>query len=145
MFQQMLKQNHFAWGLITLGKDFNWQNAVKSVRVLRSMYLRVLFLAVGRLSPMWVTCIYTISRNLLRLAKSQGLTGLVKYCKVLSILTQQAAGGYLVKDTTSLGCRVSRTSSGLPRIINKAHRASILRVMQRFSVCTFQYSAYTEW
>ena len=125
MFQQMLKQNHFAWGLITPGKDFNWQSAVKRVRVLRSMYLRVLFLAVGRLSPMWVTCVYTISRTLLRIAKSQGLTGLVKYCKVLSILTQQAAGGYLVKDTTSLGCRVSRTSAGLPRIINKAHRASI--------------------
>lgn len=125
MFQQMLKQNHFAWGLITPGKDFNWQTAVKSHRVLRGLLIRALHLAVGRLSPMWVTCICSISRNLLRISKSQGLTGLVKYCKVLSILTQQAAGGYRVNDTTSLGCRVSRTSAGLPRIINKAHRASI--------------------
>lgn len=125
MFQRMLKQNHFAWGLITPGKEFNWQRAVKSSRVLRSIYLRVFSLAVGRYTPMWVTSIYSITRKLLGISKRQGLVGLVKYCKVLYILTQQAAGGHRVNDTTGLGARVSRTSTGLPRIINKAHRASI--------------------
>lgn len=125
MLNKMLNNNHFAWGLITPGKDFNWQNVVKRVHVLRGLLIRAFHLAVGRLSPMWVTSIYTISRRILRISKSQGLVGLVKTLKVLYIITQQAAGGYKVRDLTNLGPRPSRTASGLPRIINTAHRRAI--------------------
>lgn len=125
MLNKLMLQNHFAWGLITPGKDFNWQSVVKHTRVLRGLLIRVAFLAVGRITPTWVTLFYTFGKQIKRICKSQGLPGLVRYCKVAYVTTQQSAGGYRVQDITSLGCRISRTTSGLPRIINKVHRRQI--------------------
>jgi len=119
------RQSHFAWGLITPGKDFDWQRAVKSSRVLGRMLLRVIPLAVGSYTPMWSTSVLILAKTFLKLYKAQGGKGLVKYTKVCSIITQQAAGGQRIEDLSSIGPRVARTLGGLPRIINKAHRASI--------------------
>lgn len=124
-FQRNSRQSHFAWGLITPGKDFDWLTALKSRRVLGRMLLRVLPLAVGSYTPMWATSILTITRKFWFLYKNQGPKGLVKYTKVCSIILQQAAGGQRIEDLSSIGPRVARTASGLPRIINKAHRALI--------------------
>lgn len=119
------RQSHFAWDIIKPGKDFDWQNAVKSIRVLGGMLKRVIPLAVGSYTPMWATSAWTAARCFLSLYKEQGAKGLVRYTKVCSIVLQQAAGGQRVYDLSSLGPRVARTSSGLPRVIPKAHRALI--------------------
>jgi hypothetical protein len=124
-FQKNLRQSHFAWGLITPGKDFDWLTALKSRGVLGRMLLRVLPLAVGSYTPMWATSILTMTRRFWTLYRAQGPKGLVKYTKVCSIILQQAAGGQRIEDLSSIGPRVARTASGLPRIINKAHRALI--------------------
>jgi len=122
---QRNRQHHFAWGLITPGKDFDWQTALKGGRALGRMLLRVIPLAVGSYTPMWATSVLTMAKGLLRIYSKQGAKGLVKYTKVCSIITQQAAGGQRIDDLSSIGPRVARTSCGLPRIINKAHRTAI--------------------
>lgn len=118
-FQRNLRQSHFAWGLITPGKDFDWLSALKSRRVLGRMLLRVLPLAVGSYTPMWVTSVLMMSRKFWSLYKAQGPKGLVKYTKVCSIILQQAAGGQRISDLSSIGPRVARTSSGLPKSSTK--------------------------
>jgi len=117
---------NFAFGLLANRKGFEWWRLVKQPRALSALLLRVMHLTVGHISSMWVTTLYHVVRDLVRLANRQGAKGLVKYLKVLYIITQQVAGGYKVNDLGTLGCRVSRTRRGLPRIINKAHRREIM-------------------
>lgn len=51
------------------------------------------------------------------LKRTQGIKGLTKYLKASTVSIQQSLGGHLVRDAGSLGARVSRTRSGLPRCI----------------------------
>jgi hypothetical protein len=89
---------------------------------------------------MWVTTLHHIVKRIASLARKQGAKGLVRHLKVLYIITQQAAGGNKVLDLTSLGHRVARTASGVPRIINKTHRKEIMTgnvVVLRFYLTIF--------
>lgn len=124
MIRKLLTHN-FDFGLITNFKGFSGWRLVKQSRALSALFLRVAPLAVVRLVPYWVKAIIKLSGHLISLSKRQGGPGLVKHLKVLSVITQQAAGGHKVQDLTSLGCRVSRTACGLPRVIAKAHRKAI--------------------
>lgn len=124
MIRKLLTHN-FNFGLITNFKGFSGWRLVKQSRALRALFLRVAPLAVVRLVPYWVKAIWNVVSHVISVSKAQHGPGLVKHLKVLSIVTQQAAGGHRVLDITSLGCRVSRTSCGLPRVIAKAHRKAI--------------------
>lgn len=125
MLYKVLKHS-FDFGLIPKLEGFAGWRLVKQSRALSALFKRVAPLVIGRFTPNWATGIWNIVRHCVKLAAKQGGVGLVKNLKVLSILTQQAAGGYKVPDLTSLGCRVSRTKSGVPRVICKAHRKAIL-------------------
>jgi hypothetical protein len=67
----------------------------------------------GRISPSIVTCIKTMLRKLSAIANDQGIVGLVKYLKMVSVLTQQAISGYKISE---MHPRVTRTNSGIPRL-----------------------------
>lgn len=59
------------------------------------------------------------------LEKDQGLPGVVKYLKVCSIALQQSISGHVVKDLSDVGPRISRTNTGIPRIIPAGARKRI--------------------
>jgi len=67
----------------------------------------------GRISPSIVVSIKTILRKLSAIANDQGIIGLVKYLKMVSVLTQQSISGYKIP---VMHPRVSRTNSGIPRL-----------------------------
>lgn len=50
---------------------------------------------------------------------------LVIYLKACFVLTQQSAGGHILRDSFSLGCGVARNRSGLPLMIPCLHRRAI--------------------
>lgn len=120
-------RGYFGLGLISPSEEFNGWRFVKQPRALVRLFLRVAPLVIGRLTPTWASAIYTFSKELRRISKTQGAPGLVKYLKVLYIITQQAAGGYKISDLSQIGPRVARTAGGLPRIILKSHRQGIRR------------------
>lgn len=66
------------------------------------------------LSPFKVTLVKQVLRTFSKIFQSQGPRGFVKYLKSCSVVTQQALAGYRINDISP---RVSRTSSGLPRIL----------------------------
>lgn len=60
------------------------------------------------------------------MAKRSGVKYLVLYLKSSQVLLQQAVGGYRLPSTRPLKCAVSRSRSGLPRIIPREDRLAIL-------------------
>lgn len=56
---------------------------------------------------------------------TRGTKGLILFLKVASVALQQAASGHLHPDIQDVGMRISRTRSGLPRIIPAQHRIFI--------------------
>jgi hypothetical protein len=85
----------------------------------------VIRIGVGSMSLSWVKVAKAYGRTLWTLWKGQGTPGVVKYLKACSVLLQQAIGGHKLYDCGQLGPRVSRTKSGLPRIIPLLHRKEI--------------------
>lgn len=61
------------------------------------------------------------------LAKSNGVPYVVRYLKACSVLLQQSRGGYRYSSTRDLGLAVSRTKSGIPRVIPAIHRRLIYK------------------
>lgn len=57
--------------------------------------------------------------------RHQGVPGVVKYLKTSQVMLMQSLAKYKVSDLREIGGRVSRTSSGLPRIIPRVHRDRI--------------------
>jgi len=60
---------------------------------------------------------YSLLTVLHRILKTQGVKGVVKYCKSLTVVLQQAIAGYHIRDLKTIGPRFKRTRSGLPRVI----------------------------
>lgn len=79
--------------------------------------LKIVKIIVVVLNPSWVRLTVIVLRRLSAIHKAQGIIGFVKTLKVLSVLTQQSISGYKIGDVTAIGPRVSRTKSGLPRIL----------------------------
>jgi len=104
MFKRILNHN-FNFGLIPNFEGFSGWRLVKRSHALRALFLRVAPLAIRRLVPYWAKAVHNVVKSMIWVSKTQGGTGLVKYLKVLSVITQQAAGGYKVQDISSLGCR----------------------------------------
>lgn len=82
-------------------------------------------MGVGAMSLSWVKVAKAYGSFLYRLWSKQGTSGVVKYLKAASVLLQQSIGGHKLCDPGQLGPRVSRTSSGLPRVIPTIHRHRI--------------------
>jgi len=90
-----------------------------------NLYVR-LFPALGILvSPSNVRNLNLVISRINALTIKNGKVGITKYLKVCSVCLQQAIGGHILKDVGELGMRISRTNSGLPRIIPAQHRALI--------------------
>jgi hypothetical protein len=60
-----------------------------------------------------------------RVACNSGVRGLVIMTKTCYVLLQQSLGGFKIQDVGELGVRVSRTESGIPRIIPAEARERI--------------------
>lgn len=90
-----------------------------------AIFLRLITAIGGSLSKSKVINIKLMLSFISKIAQSQGLPGLVKYLKTCAVLLQQYCGGYYISDVGTIGPRVSRTKSGLPRILPRTVRRLI--------------------
>lgn len=88
--------------------------------------LSSLYIDGGKVTPNWARVSKSYTKELNLLYQNGGPKLLVKYLKVCSVILQQVCAGYVLPDITPLGLRVSRSKSGLPRIIPAFHRKLIL-------------------
>lgn len=87
-----------------------------------AVILRLLPACDGRASSNIVITIKNLLRRLSAIANSQGIIGLVKYLKQVSVLTQQIICGYRISTTSP---RVKRTNSGIPSLFPVVVRKGI--------------------
>jgi len=87
--------------------------------------IKLLIRIGGKLTPVWVASAKRQVAFLHKLAKTRGRKGLVKYLKASSVILQQSICGHKLPDSMSVGARVGRTGSGLPRWITSNHRKMI--------------------
>lgn len=99
---------------------------VKQGHPLLSVFNKIHYVMAGSPTRNWVRVFKLYLYKLNLLYKRNGTKGVVKYLKVCSVLLQQVVSGYKISDLGPLGLRVSRSKSGLPRIIPKYHRKMIL-------------------
>lgn len=95
-------------------------------RTVVAIFVRMITATVGVLTPQLITDTYILVGSFRSIARKQGIVGLVKYLKVCFVITQQVLGGQYIADLGSIGPRVSRTNSGLPRILPARLRARLL-------------------
>lgn len=72
-----------------------------------------------------VRAIVVILRKFSKIGQTQGIRGLVIHLKACHVLLTQSCAGHMIKDTGSLGVRVSRTNTGMPRVILVQDRIKI--------------------
>jgi len=90
-----------------------------------------LFLGIEKMTglsvnPGRVRAVVYFVRRIHLIARSRGVKGLTLYLKACAVSLQQSLGGHVVPDSFSIAkSRVSRTSTGLPRIIPSLHRDRI--------------------
>jgi hypothetical protein len=95
-----------------------------------AVILRLLPAMGGKTSLAVVTSIKTVLRRLSQLMRSQGIKGLVKYLKNVSVLTQQCIAGH---KGTVLSPRVKTTKSGIPLVFPPVIRRGI-RALNGFHI-----------
>lgn len=101
---------------------FNATLAVKGWKPLLKHIFVLLHIVVGKVTPNWVRLSIIILKRFELIGKKQGTKGLVKFLKTLTVLIQQVIGGHVLHDVTPLGPRISRTKSGIPRVLPVAVR-----------------------
>lgn len=94
-------------------------------RPLINQYLRISRLVGVRINFSLVKVLISFLFSCSKIAKRNSIKFLCLYLKVCFIILQQVISGYKVKDISPMGCRVSRTRSGLPRLIPSLHRDRI--------------------
>lgn len=97
----------------------------KEGRPMMNHLLRMVPLLGGKLSRNWAKTCFSFLKQLNLLHKHQGIKGTVKYLKICSVCLQQVCAGYRLPCLNPLGMRISRSRSGLPRIIPAHHRKMI--------------------
>lgn len=110
---------HFGLTRVHLDLDPTRFNAIlirKDSRVLLGHLYRLVRVISGKLTPNLIRLTAITLRRFMLIRQRQGLMGLCKYLKVLTTVIQQIAGGHFEKDLTPLGPRISRNSSGVPRV-----------------------------
>lgn len=96
---------------------------VKSGATLVFLLQKVKLIVGGRVSGQFIIQLRLLVSQLRHIQKTQGDKGLIVFLKTCQICLQQAASGYKIKDTRTIGSRVSRTKgSCYPRIIPVQHR-----------------------
>jgi len=83
-------------------------------------------LSGGSISLSFLKGTVVIAKDLRAVARSQGIKGLTLYLKTSSVLLQQSVAGHRIVNVSEVGPRVSRTGSGLPRLIPARHRQIIV-------------------
>jgi hypothetical protein len=83
------------------------------LKMLNSIYLII----GGKANQSVVRTTYVILCRIREIHRVQGLKGTVKYLKTCSVISQQFLGGHYHSNLSDLDTRVSRTRSGIPRII----------------------------
>jgi hypothetical protein len=112
-------------GRYLTSKHVNGSFAVKSGGLMVTMFIRMLSpIGLGTTRFRAIT-VYNFIKECFSIYSTQGMRGLVIWLKAMTVLLQQALSGYVLKDTSLVGCRVSRTGSGLCRVINRQDRALI--------------------
>jgi len=105
--------------------DFNvstFRNGGKSIIL---HLLRQVYLIGGRPTRLRAWTIKQFLIKLNHLKRDNGLPGVVKYLKVCTVVLQQVIAGHALSDCGLLGMRISRTHSGIPRIIPPRYRGLI--------------------
>lgn len=100
--------------------------AVKGWKPIIKHLLRVTLIINGGLNNNWVRLTVVTIRRFEQIKQKQGLPGIVKYLKSCSVSLQQQIGGHKTNDITSLGPRVSRTKTGIPRVLPVTIRKRII-------------------
>jgi len=103
----------------------SWQNSVKAGRPLALKLLSFIGLVGGASLSSWVKILYRFAWHCGWIMKTQGVRGLCLRLKAYSVLLMSVTAGKKHKDVTVLGPAVSRTKTGLPRIIPVEHRRRI--------------------
>lgn len=95
---------------------------VKAGSALYLIFKNFKYIAGGSISKHFLKEAKILALKLQSIRKDQGTKGLTLFLKSCSITLQQSLSKYRIKDVTLVGPRVSRTRSGLPRIISRHHR-----------------------
>lgn len=132
-------KNQRSW-LEQVKRRYSWQFAVKRESALIGFLIKVSQLLLGKMSRSWVLAILSFSRDCMRLRRLSGTKGLALYLKACSVLLMKYCARQELKDLTPLKMRVSRTKSGIPRIVVPNHRERIRKndiVVIRFWMTLF--------
>lgn len=125
MYNIMKLRNMIPVSRIVPGAHFTWQTTLKGGRALGAALSKVLHLRVGGMTLYWCTATFQFAKFVVRLQRRSGWPYVVKYLKASSVLLQQSASGQRIKSAQELGAAVSRTASGIPRIIPHPMRDQI--------------------
>jgi len=109
------------------GKAIDAMMSVKGHRPLYTHMFNIVRIVVGKVTPNWVRLIVVMMRKASLVYKMQGAPGYVKYLKSCSVLVQQIVASHKIHDLAAIGPRVSRSKSGLPRIIPCSFRKRIIQ------------------
>jgi hypothetical protein len=105
---------------------FDWQRAGNRPSLLANCLRRLIALREGGLTRHWVLTAYHFGAYIARQRKTVGVKGVVIYLKGCYVLLQQVVGNQVLDNPRRLGCAISRSRSGLPRLIPVYHRKMIL-------------------
>jgi len=117
-------KNQRSW-LEQVKRSYSWQFAVKRESALVGFLIKSSRLLLGKMSRSWVLAILSFSRDCIRLRRLSGSKGLALYLKTCSVLLMKYCARQELKDLSPLKSRVSRTKSGIPRIVVPYHRECI--------------------
>lgn len=110
----------------SLQSKMTWQTIRNNGTTLGQALRRVLALREGGLTRHWCLTAISFGRFVAALQKNGGWRGVVVYLKGCHVLLQQVVGGQKLDNPRRLGCAISRSRQGLPRIIPNYHRKMIL-------------------
>jgi len=110
---------------IVSGAHFVWQTTVKGGRALGAGLAKVLHFREGGATSRWYNAIMAYAKFVVTLQRQNGWAYVVIYLKACCVLLQQAAGGFKIDNTRDLKCAVSRTRSGIPRVIPPRMRRAV--------------------
>jgi hypothetical protein len=107
-------------------KHINAMAAVKGGQLpLASWFVRIIGVTGLQTTCARVRSIVVFLKLTAFLISKNGAKGACLILKVYAVTLQQSCGGHIVKDLTELKFRISRTNSGLPRVIPVQHRQLI--------------------
>lgn len=106
-------------------KSMDWSLGVKTETKLVGQALRAIPLVFGHLTAGYVRAVWRFAIVAVKLYKTSGYRGAAIYLKTCYVLLQHVAGGHVDASPWALGCNVSRTRRGIPRVIPVQHRRLI--------------------